>query len=210
MMQIDRAASAGGLRERKKIATKQAIEHAALDLSLAHGYENVTVEMICEVAGISQRTFFNYVGSKEGAVLGDGLPDIPDELRDGFVNGHGGVLEDLVELLATIVAASGGAQGDLLLRRQLFQESPQLALKGLARMEEAEASVLALVRERLRHEARNDPSEDDDIAKMVVSLTFGILHYVARAWMAAGFPDDIREVLSRAVNLAQRVAGQPD
>ncbi|WP_081813852.1 TetR/AcrR family transcriptional regulator [Microbacterium sp. CH12i] len=51
-------ADAVGLRERKKRATKQAIERGAIELALEHGYENVTVEMICESAMISQRTFF--------------------------------------------------------------------------------------------------------------------------------------------------------
>ncbi|MDN6246172.1 MAG: TetR/AcrR family transcriptional regulator, partial [Corynebacterium casei] len=36
-------------------ATKTAIEAAALDLALERGYEQVTVDMICEQVGVTQR-----------------------------------------------------------------------------------------------------------------------------------------------------------
>jgi AcrR family transcriptional regulator len=201
------ATDTGGLRERKKRATQDAIERAAVELALEHGYENVTVEMICDVAVISQRTFFNYAGSKERAVLGTMVP-LPDEqLRASFVSGRGaGVLDDLVETLAESFAGIGDIQGELLQkRRRVLQANPELALKEFARMEEAEDSILQLVRERLIREELS-PNEVDERAKMVVSLTFGIMHFVARAWMETGYADDIRTVLSRAADLAREVA----
>lgn len=199
----------GGLRERKKRATQDAIERAAVELALEHGYENVTVEMICDVAMISQRTFFNYAGSKERAVLGAMVP-LPDEqLRESFVSGlGGGVLDDLVSTLAVSFAGMGETQGELLQkRRRVLQANPELALKEFARMEEAEDSILQLVRERLVHDGLS-PGDVDERAKMVVSLTFGIMHYVARAWMDTGYPDDIRGVLTRAAELAREVAAE--
>jgi AcrR family transcriptional regulator len=208
MMDAVPAIEAEGLRERKKRATQDAIERAAVELALAHGYENVTVEMICDVATISQRTFFNYAGSKERAVLGAMVP-LPDrQLRASFVSGlgGGGVLDDLVATLAVSFAGLGETQGDLLQkRRQVLQANPELALKEFARMEEAEESILELVRERLIHDGLA-PRDLNDRANMVVSLTFGIMHYVARAWMETGYPDDIRGVLTRAADLARQVA----
>lgn len=198
-----------GLRERKKRATQDAIERAAVDLAIEHGYENVTVEMICEIAVISQRTFFNYAGSKERAVLGGKLPLPDDQQRAQFVAGLGGsVLEDLVETLAGAFVDLSATQGDLLRkRRQVLLHNPELALKEFARMEEAEDSILQLVHDRLRHDhvAR---AEQDDRANMIVSLTFGVMHYVARAWMTHGFPDDIRGLLTNAAQLARRVASE--
>lgn len=59
-----------GLRERKKIECRLAIQRAALELVLEHdGMDDVPVEAIAEHAGISPRTFFNYFPTKESAIL---------------------------------------------------------------------------------------------------------------------------------------------
>lgn len=58
----------GGLRERKKIATREAISTAALRLALERGLENVRVDDIAEAAGVSPRTCNNYFASREQAV----------------------------------------------------------------------------------------------------------------------------------------------
>lgn len=59
-----------GLRERKKEQTRQALEKAILCLVTEKGYEEVTVEEVCQKVGISRKTFFNYFSSKRAAVLG--------------------------------------------------------------------------------------------------------------------------------------------
>ncbi|MET0426584.1 MAG: helix-turn-helix domain-containing protein [Actinoplanes sp.] len=58
-----------GLRERKKAATRRALHDAAVRLAVEHGAERVTVEAIADAAGVSRRTFSNYFGSKEEALL---------------------------------------------------------------------------------------------------------------------------------------------
>jgi AcrR family transcriptional regulator len=62
-----------GLRERKKLATRQAICIAAIRLAIASGLENVLVEEIAEAAGVSPRTFSNYFGSKYEAICGSAM-----------------------------------------------------------------------------------------------------------------------------------------
>jgi AcrR family transcriptional regulator len=57
-----------GLRERKKIATRQALGLAAMRLAIQRGLENVLVEDIADAAGVSARTFNNYFGSKYEAI----------------------------------------------------------------------------------------------------------------------------------------------
>ncbi|WP_331744036.1 TetR/AcrR family transcriptional regulator (plasmid) [Streptomyces sp. NBC_01136] len=58
-----------GLRERKKLATRQALSWAALRLALERGLENVRVEDIASEAGVSPRTFNNYFSSKYEAIV---------------------------------------------------------------------------------------------------------------------------------------------
>lgn len=57
-----------GLRERKKLATRQALGAAAMRLAIERGLENVLVEDIAAAAEVSPRTFNNYFASKYEAI----------------------------------------------------------------------------------------------------------------------------------------------
>ena len=59
----------GGMRERKKLATRDALSAAALRLALEHGPQNVRVDDIAEAAGVSPRTYNNYFSSREQAIV---------------------------------------------------------------------------------------------------------------------------------------------
>jgi AcrR family transcriptional regulator len=56
------------LRERKKLATRQALGMAAMRLAIERGLDNVLVEDIADAAGVSARTFNNYFASKYEAI----------------------------------------------------------------------------------------------------------------------------------------------
>jgi AcrR family transcriptional regulator len=73
-----------GLRERKKVATRQALGEAAMRLAVERGLDNVLVEDIADAAGVSARTFNNYFASKYEAICAlqlDRAVRIGDELR---------------------------------------------------------------------------------------------------------------------------------
>src|SRR4051794_9360619 len=59
----------GGLRERKKLATREALSAAALRLAVERGPQNVRVEDIAAAAGVSPRTYNNYFASREQAIV---------------------------------------------------------------------------------------------------------------------------------------------
>jgi|SRR5215469_6670457 len=67
------AEQSGGLRQRKKIATRHALGVAAMQLVIERGVDNVLVEDIAEAAGVSTRTFNNYFSSKYEAICALGF-----------------------------------------------------------------------------------------------------------------------------------------
>ena len=62
-----------GLRERKKLKTKAAIQKEAMRLFLKKGFEETTIEEIAAAVEISSSTFFNYFPTKEDVVFADEL-----------------------------------------------------------------------------------------------------------------------------------------
>ncbi|MEU0029499.1 TetR/AcrR family transcriptional regulator [Streptomyces sp. NPDC006335] len=57
------------LRQRKKLAARSALSHAAWSLMAERGLGAATPEAVAEAANGSPRTFRNYFGSREKAIL---------------------------------------------------------------------------------------------------------------------------------------------
>jgi AcrR family transcriptional regulator len=68
-----------GLRERKKIQTRENIQRVAFKLFDDKGYANTTVEEIAEAAEVSPSTFFRYFPSKELVLMADDLDQVTVE-----------------------------------------------------------------------------------------------------------------------------------
>ena len=62
-----------GLRDRKKVQTREAIRREAKRLIKENGYANTTVEQIAEAAEVSASTFFRYFPSKEMVLIANDL-----------------------------------------------------------------------------------------------------------------------------------------
>ena len=60
-----------GLRERKKLHTRQALARAAIGLFETRGYAETTVEDIAAAANVSRRTFFRYFKAKDEVLIVD-------------------------------------------------------------------------------------------------------------------------------------------
>lgn len=62
-----------GLRERKKLKTRETIRREAFRLIDENGWVNTTVEQIAEAAEVSPSTFFRYFPSKESVLMADDM-----------------------------------------------------------------------------------------------------------------------------------------
>lgn len=65
-----------GLRDRKKIKTRDAIRRAAMRLIKANGYTGTTIEQIAEAAEVSASTYFRYFPSKEMVLIANDLDQV--------------------------------------------------------------------------------------------------------------------------------------
>jgi AcrR family transcriptional regulator len=54
-----------GLRETKKLRTRQDISDCAMQLFAVRGFDRVTVAEVAQAAGVSEKTVFNYFPTKE-------------------------------------------------------------------------------------------------------------------------------------------------
>jgi AcrR family transcriptional regulator len=180
-----------GLRERKRLATRRAIQFAVLELVAERGLENVTVDEVSRVADVSPRTFFNYFASKEEALLGES-PSLPqDSDVEEFVNaGPGGNL--LADLGVMIAGSSENIRDDfelLTLRRRLMKQHPQLFALRMATMRSFEDELGAIVARRLsadEPELADDPAELAQRARLITFVAFGVMRHAWSRWADAG------------------------
>lgn len=154
-----------GLRERKVRETRHALERATVELALESGLEQMTVEQIAERADVSPRTFFNYFGSKEDALLGVAAKETDHELLAGFPDepSEAGVYEDLKRFL---IESFGQrlASDDLLQKRMAaLQANPALARRQMAQMhlllDGLTARVATLLAKQAQRQATNPAAE---------------------------------------------------
>ena len=73
------------LRERKRRVTLDRIAEVGLKLFAENGYEATTLDAIAAASGISRRTFFYYLRSKEDVLLAHESGNFPQALRPTFL-----------------------------------------------------------------------------------------------------------------------------
>lgn len=91
-----------GLRQRKLRQTREHVEQVTVDLVDRLGYDEVSVEMICDHAEISPRTFYNYFGAKDAAILGYIPASIDaDALQEFIARADDDIIDALLRLIAS-------------------------------------------------------------------------------------------------------------
>jgi AcrR family transcriptional regulator len=139
----------GGLRERKKRATREALHDAALRLTLEHGLEHLTVEEISAAAEVSPRTFFNYFPGKEQAIVGDDLFAADTRQVSEIMAGAPSVLDGMQAVALDLAAAVATRREQVQLRWQVITRHPALITAMFARLEEFNTIVACAVAARL-------------------------------------------------------------
>lgn len=180
-----------GLRERKRQATRRAIQMAVIELVAERGLEGTTVDEISRVADISPRTFFNYFASKEDAVVGD-LPALPDpEYIERFVaaGGSQALLDGLAEFIIETIGVETQDQELMQRRKDVLHQYPQLFAIRLGRMRKIEEELAGIIQRRLRAGGTGEPEEVvASRARLTAYVSFATMRHAWSCW-ASGEPN---------------------
>lgn len=147
-------ASDCGLRERKRRETRLRIEDCGTRLILERGFDQVTIDEICEAAGISRRSFFNYFDSKDQVAAGHGIPPIPAGVLDGFATGDSdNIVRDILHHVAVSLDNDPDTSLDLspdraislavrARRRDIVSQTPLLSAASMRRFDTFAGGIL--------------------------------------------------------------------
>lgn len=143
-----------GLRDVSRRAIRGEIIAVAESLFMERGYDATTVDQIAERVGMSQRTFFRYIGSKEDLVLAhyERLgEDLAARLKSQPHNEDAwsalrGCFEVIVEQRRDEEAWKRGA-----LAQSIVESTPTLLAAYLERMDSAQETLTSVLQQRQEH-----------------------------------------------------------
>jgi AcrR family transcriptional regulator len=204
--------SATGVRERRRQRTADALVSLARRATAAEGLHGFTVEELCEQAGVSRRTFFNYFASKEDAVLGVALNSDLSGVEELFVakgrahrlaDATDGLTPTLVDDLAALVVARVSTMElspeTIAELGAALDREPRLLTRMLDRAAQTEREDALLIAER-------EGLADDDLRAQTVALLVGAL---ARAsvmeYVGTPTTDSFPDIFERRVAAARAV-----
>jgi AcrR family transcriptional regulator len=194
------------LRERQRLALRADIQHAALRLFAAQGFDNVTTEAIAEEVGISPSTFFRHVPNKEYLLLGAtqrGRAQIVANFRARPSD------EDVADsIAAAILARTSQFLNDdetlELWRRAMASAPAELRRASLLSREDCDELIDA-VANRL-----DDTGAASDIrAGVLVRTTVAAVEYAYEWWLTFDQSESLHTLTERALQLVTRGLTSP-
>lgn len=194
-------AEAAGLRERKKLATKQALAVTAVQLAVERGLENVRVEDITDAVNVSRRTFTNYFASKEEAIASlnaERAAGAAEALRERPAG------EPLADALAEVfaaqhAAAARGLDPERIATVRLMMTSPALRGEYLKTQAAAEGPLANAIAARL---AAAGAAGDDLYPLVLAAAVIAAVRVATGRWLDDGGTGSLPDVIRRAVRLA--------
>jgi AcrR family transcriptional regulator len=175
-----------GLRERRRRQTSADIRGAAVRLARERGWDKVTVDGICNAAGISARTFFNYFPNKESAIA-YGPSDIPPELVEEFVGAgpasYSVILAELITLAAHHVRDVPPEREQAQAMLELAKTTPAVLAAFLADLERFQNHLTEIV------SRRQVVGPDDEMSALIAALAITAIRSGLESW-SSGEPKD--------------------
>lgn len=192
------------LRERRKLETLHLIQRSALELARDADLDAISVDSICERAGISPRTFFNYFPYKEAAFV---LlpPAFPDEAIAQFLKAGGPLLDGLVDLLVAQALTITPARWMMDVSRRITEDHPKIAALQFSQFHQFEHTFAELIASRLTLKS------PDTLCRMVAAALLGALRVVLdenRGAVPQKIAASMKKELPRLSALMNQTAGK--
>jgi AcrR family transcriptional regulator len=192
-------AKSGGLRARKKVKTRLAIEDAAIELFERKGYEATTVEEIAEQADVSPTTFFRYFPTKADVLLSDHGERLPALYR--AITSRPAAEDDLVAVRRAIQEEWVAAiDPDRTARKAQIVATNDL-LRGMSF--KRGHSWLATVSDGLAQRRGLDAPNQDCVVAARVALA--AMADAVDGWIAEGCLSDLSDALDQAFDTLTRL-----
>ncbi|MFC7015256.1 TetR/AcrR family transcriptional regulator [Streptomyces viridiviolaceus] len=180
----EKGAAGGGLRERKKRATRAALAEAAVRLAAEHGADKVTVEAISAAAGVSVRTFFNYFDTRDDAFVAIDA-DAGARMRHSVLDAPAALspLQALRDAMAAELAEAEQQHELWRLHAEVLHASPHLLVRSLVAHMAHETELAEAIASRIRSGStrHGDPSASDQERREALDLYPRLLAAVAVA-----------------------------
>ena len=187
--------ASAGLRERKKLATKQALALAAMKLAVQRGLENVRVEDITDAVNVSRRTFTNYFSCKEEAIASLNTARFTQAVEALRGRPAG---EPLADSLAEVFGAEHEAATQLgperIAQIRMMMTSPALQGEALKSLVQTEGPLAKAIAERTGADPQSDLRPHVLAAAVMAAVRAATEHWIASDG-AAALPDLIREAV---------------
>src|SRR5215831_7879649 len=181
-----------GLRERKKIKLRRAIQTAALRLFETQGYEHTTVEQIAEAAETSTTTFYRYFPTKEDVVLDNDASPLFEATVATRPAGEP-LTATIRAAMAAVVAAAEADRDQTLARMRLVATVPALG----ARYAGEERRTIDLLTRLLA--SRTGRPADDYQLELIAFVLAAVLFTASRRWVAEQGATPLAVLVGQAV-----------
>lgn len=182
-----------GLRERKKLTTRQALGRAALRLAVERGAANVRREDIAAEVDVSLRTFSNYFASKEEAIVSvaaDRAAGLIEILRS---RPAGEPLRSALIAAFSVPYAGEPPSREWIAQIRVVVAAPEVQGAYLKAMAGIERAVAAAIADRL------GAAPGDLAPRVLAAAACGAERVVISHWLDTDGADPLPELIRRAL-----------
>lgn len=190
-------ATASGLRELTRATVRAQIAQRAMELFLAQGFEETTVEQIAAQVGMSARSVFRYFATKEDMVVGS-MQESGAVLAGALAGRPAGegpweALRGAMDVLLTAIAQD---REGALARSRMYASTPSLR----AARQQKHARWRELLEPHVLARLPEDPAADRELrAAAITTAVLGCFDIALTRWSDEGGTGDAGELLDAAI-----------